>query len=163
MRIGNHVYYSCLSKGDAGEKCHKRISQGKLLLATCYQERSFGVAGGDRRSLTRYNSVTLHIMRVWYNVYYSCLPSRRRGLDSRHPHQYAPVAQWIRAMGFYPTGRGFESLPGYQLKHRVCARFFNWVGKKSNCFDFVGFEQAERCRANERDREPGPKAKSKAF
>ncbi len=25
-------------------------------------------------------------MRVWYNVYYSCLPSRRRGLDSRHPH-----------------------------------------------------------------------------
>jgi hypothetical protein len=27
----------------------------------------------------------------------------------------APVAQWIRAMGFYPTGRGFESLPGYQV------------------------------------------------
>ena len=26
----------------------------------------------------------------------------------------APVAQRIRAMGFYPTGRGFESLPGYQ-------------------------------------------------
>ncbi len=29
---------------------------------------------------------------------------------------YAPVAQRIRAMGFYPTGRGFDSLPGYQLK-----------------------------------------------
>lgn len=28
----------------------------------------------------------------------------------------APVAQWIRAMGFYPTGRGFESLPGYHAK-----------------------------------------------
>jgi hypothetical protein len=26
---------------------------------------------------------------------------------------YAPVAQRIRAMGFYPTGRGFDSLPGY--------------------------------------------------
>ena len=29
----------------------------------------------------------LHIdARVWYNVYYSCLPSRQRGLDSRHSH-----------------------------------------------------------------------------
>ena len=31
----------------------------------------------------------------------------------------APVAQWIRAMGFYPTGRGFESLPGYHIKTQI--------------------------------------------
>ena len=28
--------------------------------------------------------------------------------------RYAPVAQLDRAMGFYPTGRGFESLRVYQ-------------------------------------------------
>ena len=28
---------------------------------------------------------------------------------------HAPVAQRIRAMGFYPKGRGFESLPEYQM------------------------------------------------
>lgn len=28
---------------------------------------------------------------------------------------YAPVAQWIRASGFYPLGRGFESLSGCQI------------------------------------------------
>ncbi len=27
----------------------------------------------------------------------------------------ARVAQRIRAMGFYPTGRGFDSLRGYQI------------------------------------------------
>ncbi len=39
----------------------------------------------------------------------SILPTRTR---------FAPVAQWIRASGFYPLGWGFESLPGYQFEIR---------------------------------------------
>ena len=31
----------------------------------------------------------------------------------------APVAQWIRVSGFYPFGRGFESLPGRQIFVRL--------------------------------------------
>jgi hypothetical protein len=32
-----------------------------------------------------------------------------RGFDS-HRGYLAPIAQWISAVGFYPKGRGFESL-----------------------------------------------------
>ena len=65
----------------------------------------------------------------------------------------APVAQRIRAMGFYPTGRGFESLPGYQLKNYVIIKFMNikviclnlWQGGNlmDNIIDFLQSEDAD--------------------
>lgn len=38
--------------------------------------------------------------------------------------QFASVAQWIRAAGFYPVGRGFESLPGYKISKKI-KEYFN--------------------------------------
>ncbi len=43
----------------------------------------------------------------------------------------APVAQRIRAMGFYPTGRGFDSLPGYQFKSPPLRWVFELVPRDS--------------------------------
>ncbi len=45
--------------------------------------------------------------------------------------QYAPVAQWIRVVGFEPIGRTFESYRVYQRKQASHASLFSLVAPRT--------------------------------
>lgn len=62
------------------------------------------------------------------------------------PLLHGPVAQWIRAAGFYPVGRKFESCRGHHClvyferrEHGECQPLFLWHPWFFLCYFFSGY------------------------